>query len=129
MTLTTTAQEQPAVVKKEKWGASKKADKMSDKLGRQLGLTREQNKQIFSINEDIARRRDVARRDSSLTARQRMHLIQNLDTERSHRFKNVLTPAQFKKWNDWQMQKKEHLEAKMDRKQARKQARKARHDG
>lgn len=52
MTLTTTAQEQPAVVKKEKWGASKKADKMSDKLGRQLGLTREQNKQIFSINEE-----------------------------------------------------------------------------
>jgi hypothetical protein len=54
-----------------------------------------------------------------------MKVRQTLDAERSNRFKTVLTPAQYKKWNDWEMKKKEQLEAKMDRKQDKRQARKA----
>jgi Spy/CpxP family protein refolding chaperone len=112
-------------VKKERWDAASKADKMSDKLYRELDLTKEQNQQIHAINNDIARRRDAARRDTTLDARRKMQLRQQLDAERSNRFKSVLTPAQYKKWNDWELQKKEQLEAKMDRKQDKKQARKA----
>lgn len=117
--------QETARVKKERWDAASKADKMSDKLYRELDLTKAQNQQIHAINNDIARRRDAARKDSTLNARRRMQLRQQLDAERSHRFKSVLTPAQYKKWNDWELQKKEQLEAKMDRKQDKKQARKA----
>lgn len=110
---------------KTKWDAADKADKMSDKLYRELDLTKEQNKKIHDINEDISRRREAAKKDTSLKARDLMKLRQTLDTERSHRFKTVLTPAQYKKWNDWELKKKEQLEAKMDRKQDKRQARKA----
>lgn len=117
--------QETARVKKERWDAASKADKMSDKLYRELNLTKEQNQQIHAINNDIARRRDAARRDTTLDTRRKMQLRQQLDAERSNRFKTVLTPAQYKKWNDWQLQKKEQLEAKMDRKQDKKLARKA----
>ncbi|WP_343701303.1 hypothetical protein [Chitinophaga sp.] len=117
--------QEPARVKKERWDAASKADKMSDKLYRELNLTKEQNQQIHAINDDIARRRDASRRDTTLDTRRKMQLRQQLDAERSNRFKTVLTPAQYKKWNDWQLQKKEQLEAKMDRKQDKKLARKA----
>ncbi len=117
--------QETARVKKERWDAASKADKLSDKLYRELNLTKEQNQQIHAINDDIARRRDDARRDTTLSVRRKMQLRQQLDAERSNRFKTVLTPAQYKRWNDWQLQKKEQLEAKMDRKQDKKLARKA----
>jgi Spy/CpxP family protein refolding chaperone len=110
---------------KTKWDAADKADKMSDKLYRELDLSKEQNKLIHDINDNISRRRDAAKKDTSLKARDLMKLRQTLDTERNNRFKTVLTPAQYKKWNDWEMKKKENLEAKMDRKQDKRQARKA----
>lgn len=118
------AQDVAAKPKKERWDAAGKADKMSDKLYRELNLTKEQSRQIHDINEDIARRRDEARKNTSLSTRERMQAQQSLNTERSNRFKSVLTPAQYKKWNDWEMKKREHLEAKMDKKQERKLARK-----
>lgn len=110
---------------KTKWDAADKADKMSDKLYRELDLTKEQNKKIHDINEDISRRRDAAKKDTSLKPRDMMKVRQTLDAERSNRFKTVLTPVQYKKWNDWELKKKEQLEAKMDRKQDKRQARKA----
>lgn len=121
------AQDVAAKPKKERWDAAGKADKMSDKLYRELNLTKEQSRQIHDINEDIARRRDEARKNISLSTRERMQAQQSLNTERSNRFKSVLTPAQYKKWNDWEMKKKEQLEEKMDRKQDKKDARKSNH--
>lgn len=114
-----------ARIRKERWDAASKADKMSDKLYRELNLTKEQNQQIHAINSDIARRRDAARKDTALNARRKMQQRQQLDAERNNRFKTVLSPAQYKKWNDWELKKKEQLEAKMDRRQDKKQARKA----
>lgn len=117
--------QETARVKRDRWDAASKADKMSDKLYRELNLTRAQNEQIHAINSDISRRRDAARRDTTLDARRKMQLRQQLDAERSNRFKSVLTPVQYKKWNDWELKKKEQLEAKMDRKQDKQLARKA----
>lgn len=107
-----------------RWDAAGKADKMSYKLYRELNLTRQQAKSIYDINEDIARKRDAARKDVNLTSRQRMQRYQELDTDRNRRFREVLTPAQYKKWNDWELKKKSEMEKKMDRKQDRKEARK-----
>lgn len=119
------AQDVAVKAKKERWDAASKADKMSDKLYRELNLTKAQSKQIHDINEDIARRRDESRKNTSLSTRERMQQQQTLNTERSNRFKTVLTPAQYKKWNDWEMKKKEQLEEKMDRRQDKKEARKS----
>ncbi|MGX5817830.1 hypothetical protein ACWKWU_06525 [Chitinophaga lutea] len=114
-----------ARVRKQRWDAASQADKMSDKLYRELDLSKDQNKQIHAINDDIARRRGALRKDSTLSQRERMQRYQQLDAERSKRFRTVLSPAQYKKWNDWELTKKEQLEHKMDRKQDKRQARKA----
>jgi len=51
-----------------------------------------------------------------------MQQLKALSEERCQRFKTVLSPAQYKKWNDWEMKKREQLEAKMDKRQERKMA-------
>lgn len=107
-----------------RWDAAGKADKMSDKLYRELNLSKEQAKSIYDINDDIARKRDAAKKDDKLSSRQRMQRYQELDTDRNRRFREVLTPTQYKKWNDWELKKKTEMEKKMDRKQDRKDARK-----
>ncbi len=114
-------------IKKDRWDAADKADKLSDKLYKELDLTKEQHQQIYGINEDITKRRDAARQNTSLTSRQRMQVYQQLDAERNNRFKSVLSSSQYKKWNDWEMKKKAQVEAKMDRKQDKRQARKGDH--
>lgn len=95
---------------------------MSDKLYRELNLTHQQDEQIYAINEDIIRRRDAIKANKDLAAKDRMQQLKALNEERNQRFKTVLTPAQYKKWNDWEMKKREQLEARMDKKQERKMA-------
>lgn len=107
-----------------RWDAAGKADKMSDKLYRELDLTKDQRKAIYDINEDIARKRDAAKKNTTLSARQRMQRYQELDSDRNRRFREVLSPSQYKKWNDWELKKKADMEKKMDRKQDKKEARK-----
>jgi Spy/CpxP family protein refolding chaperone len=107
---------------KGRWSSSAKADKLSDKIDKELHLSKEQDKQIHAINQDISLRRDAIKHDTTISKKQKLAAINTLDTERSHRFKSVLTPAQYKKWNDWEMKKKEKLEAKMDKKQEKKLA-------
>lgn len=107
-----------------RWDAAGKADKMSDKLYRELDLTKDQRKAVYDINEDVARKRDAAKKDAALSSRQRMQVYQQLDTERNRRFREVLSPAQYKKWNDWELKKKTDMEKKMDRKQDKKDGRK-----
>lgn len=89
---------------------------MSDKLSRELGLTKQQDKQIYSINEDIIRRVDEVRNNKSFSSKEKMQRIKVLNEERSQRFKTVLSVNQYRKWNDWELKKKEKLEAKMEKK-------------
>jgi hypothetical protein len=119
------AQEKDSIHKKARWSAEGRADKISDKLDRELNLSRTQNKEIHNINSDITRRMDQIKADKSLAKKDRMQRLKVLNTERSQRFKSVLSPTQYKKWNDWEMKRKERLEAKMDKKHDRKLARKA----
>ncbi|PUZ19932.1 hypothetical protein GA0116948_11961 [Chitinophaga costaii] len=102
----------------KRWTVAGRADKMSDKLKRELKLTSAQNAQILAINTDIIHRTDSIKHNSALPQKEKMQQLQGLSTERNQRFKSVLTAQQYKKFNDWNMQKKEHLEAKMDRKAA-----------
>ncbi|MCW3467955.1 hypothetical protein [Chitinophaga nivalis] len=108
-----------------RWSAEGRADKITDKIARELSLDKQQSKQILSINQDIVRRLDLVHMDKSLTKKERMQQYRTLDAERSQRFKTVLNATQYKKWNDWELKKKEHLEAKMEKKRQRKAARDA----
>lgn len=122
-TITVMAQEKDSTQRRQRWGAEDRADKFSDKLDRELHLNRDQDKQIHIINEDITRRMDAVKHNHALAKKERMQQMKTLNAERGQRFKTVLTPAQYKKWNNWEMKKKERLEAKMDKKQQKRQAR------
>jgi len=103
--------------KRVRWTAEEKADRMSDKLDRRLNLTTKQDADIHTINIDITRRMDAIKSNTSLSKKDKMQQAKVLNEERSQRFKTVLTPEQYKKWNDWEMKKKEQMEARMDKKQ------------
>jgi Spy/CpxP family protein refolding chaperone len=103
--------------KRVRWTPEEKADKMSEKLDRRLNLTNKQDADIHAINTDIARRMDAIKSNTSLPKKDKMQQAKALNEERSQRFKTVLTPEQYKKWNDWEMKKKEQMEARMDKKQ------------
>ncbi|MBC9934784.1 hypothetical protein [Chitinophaga qingshengii] len=120
--LTTSAQTQDSAYNRGRWGVEGRADKISDKISKQVGLNKSQYKEIYAINEDIIRRMDVIRANTELTQKERMRQMKALETERSQRFKTVLSATQYKRWNDWEMSKKEHLEKKMEKKRQRKEA-------
>lgn len=109
--------------KKVRFTPEERADKMSDKLDRRLNLTKEQDKNIHTINTDITRRMEEIKHNTSLSKKDKMQQMKALNEERNQRFKSVLTPDQYKKWNDWEMKKKEQMEARMDKKQQKRNAR------
>ncbi|WP_110057385.1 hypothetical protein [Chitinophaga sp. S165] len=112
-----------ATAKKVRFTPEQRADKMSDKLDRRLNLTKQQDKDIHTINTDITRRMEELKHNTSLSKKDKMQQMKALNEERNQRFKSVLTPDQYKKWNDWEMKKKEQMEARMDKKQQKRNAR------
>ncbi|MBV8254026.1 MAG: hypothetical protein JO154_15595 [Chitinophaga sp.] len=113
---------QPATANLGKWNVEGRADKMTDKISRRLGLTKDQSEEIYTINLDIIRRIDSVHANKALTSKERMSRVHHLNDERNQRFKTVLTATQYKIWNDWNLNKKEHLEAKMEKKRQRREA-------
>lgn len=116
-------QKDTATVKKVRFTPEQRADKMSDKLDRRLNLSKQQDKDIHTINTDITQRMESLKHNTALPKKDRMQQMKALNEERSQRFKSVLTPDQYKKWNDWELKKKEQMEAKMDKKQQKRNAR------
>lgn len=110
---------------KGRWSVEGRADKITDKISHKIGLNKEQSQKTYEINEDIVRRRDAVKNNPSLTQKERMTQFKALDSERSQRFKTVFTATQYKKWNNWEMNKKEHLEQKMEKKRLKKQTKNA----
>ena len=118
--VTAHAQVQDSAAMKGRWTVEGRADKITDKISHKLLLNKDQERKIYAINLDIVRRMDAVNNNKSLSNKDRMTQFKELDTERNQRFKNVLTPTQYKKWNDWEMNKKEQLEAKMEKKRQKK---------
>jgi Spy/CpxP family protein refolding chaperone len=112
-----------ATAKKVRFTPEQRADKMSDKLDRRLNLTKQQDLDIHTINTDITRRMEELKHNTALSKKDKMQQMKALNEERNQRFKSVLTPDQYKKWNDWEMKKKEQMEARMDKKQQKRNAR------
>jgi hypothetical protein len=113
------AQAKDSTHRKQRWSPEERADRMSDKLDRRLNLTKQQDKDIHTINTDIATRMEALKNNTSISKKDKMAKVKALNAERSQRFQKVLTPEQYKRWNDWEMKKKEQMEARMDKKQQR----------
>ncbi|HJT75507.1 MAG TPA: hypothetical protein VJ720_15830 [Chitinophaga sp.] len=111
------AQKTDTTARKVRLSPEARADKMSDKLDRRLNLSAQQDKDIHAINTDISRRREQIKANATLPKKDKMQQIKQLEEERNQRFKSVLSADQYKKWNDWEMKKKERLETKMDKRQ------------
>lgn len=111
------AQVKDSIAKKQRWSPEERADKMSDKLDRRLNLTKQQDKDIHTINMDITKRMEALKKNTAISKKDKMQQAKALNEERSQRFKSVLTAEQYKRWNDWEMRKKEQMEARMDKKQ------------
>ncbi|TWF33600.1 hypothetical protein FHW36_11241 [Chitinophaga polysaccharea] len=110
-----------AAVSRGRWTIEGRANKITDKISHKLNLNRAQTEKIYVINEDIVRRMDAVKKNTSLSKKERMTQFKALDSERSQRFKTVFTATQYKKWNDWEMNKKEHLEERMEKKRQKKE--------
>ncbi|NLR61000.1 hypothetical protein HGH93_23055 [Chitinophaga polysaccharea] len=110
-----------AAISRGRWTIEGRANKITDKISHKLNLNRAQTEKIYVINEDIVRRMDAVKKNASLSKKERMTQFKALDSERSQRFKTVFTASQYKKWNDWEMNKKEHLEARMEKKRQKKE--------
>lgn len=125
ITTTAVAQVKDSTLATGRWTVEGRADKITDKISRKIGLNKEQSQKIYVINEDIVRRMDAVKTNSALSKKERMTQFKALDSERSQRFKTVFTAAQYKKWNDWEMNKKEHLEQKLEKKRVKKETKDA----
>ncbi|ACU59000.1 conserved hypothetical protein [Chitinophaga pinensis DSM 2588] len=112
-----------STVKKVRFTPEQRADKMSDKLDRRLNLSKQQDKDIHVINTDITQRMEALKRSTTLSKKDKMQQAKALNEERNQRFKSVLSADQYKKWNDWELKKKEQMEARMDKKQQKRNAR------
>jgi hypothetical protein len=112
-----------ATVKKVRFTPEQRADKMSDKLDRRLNLSKQQDRDIHTINTDISQRMEAIKRNTTLSKKDKVQQVKTLNEERNQRFKSVLTAEQYKKWNDWELKKKEQMEARMDKKQEKRNAR------
>jgi len=114
------AQQKDSTASRGRWTAEGRADKMTDKISRELKLSKAQTKEIYAINLDIEKKSEqvkFTKRDNSKALSE----MNKLNNERNQRFKTVLTAAQYKKWTDWTLNKQDHLEAKIEKKRLKKE--------
>lgn len=97
--------------KPPRWSAYEKARKLSAKQVRRLKLNSQQAKQIRTINSSIGKRVDRLKESPGLNASGRMDRFKSLMDQRDNAYKKILNSDQFKKWNDWQIRRKELVKA------------------
>lgn len=87
--------------------AEKRARKLEKTQARFLHLTGRQQQRMTAINNDQARKIDAIRMAKGMDRNTRVEKIKALKEERNNRYKEVLTADQYKKWNDYEMKKKQ----------------------
>ncbi|MBV7533876.1 hypothetical protein [Chitinophaga sp. sic0106] len=112
---TAVAQQKDSAAIRGRWDSEGVADKLTDKISRELKLSKAQTKEIYAINLDIAKKSEKVKFTKGDNSKA-MSEMNKLNNERNQRFKTVLTAAQYKKWTDWSLNKQEHLEAKIEKK-------------
>jgi Spy/CpxP family protein refolding chaperone len=84
-----------------------KANRLTQEMATELGLSGEQTQQISEINLGIAMKNDGVRKNTNFTEDQKNEIIQSNDQARISMYKGVLTAEQFAKFEAWEKARKE----------------------
>jgi Spy/CpxP family protein refolding chaperone len=77
-----------------------RAKSQTERLVKLLELTDEQTKKVQTINLDLAKKMDEAFRNNSDDREAMRGKMQEIDTERDKKYKEILTDDQFKKYQE-----------------------------
>ncbi|MFY7990522.1 MAG: hypothetical protein ACOVO3_07305 [Fluviicola sp.] len=84
-----------------------KANKLTQEMVSELGLSGDQTQQISEINLGIAMKNDGVRKNTNFSEDQKAEIIKSNDQARISMYKGVLTAEQFAKFEAWDKAKKE----------------------
>lgn len=80
--------------------AEERAERMTNRMGEQLGLSEEQKQKIYQINLQNAQSRDIEMENRRAEAKQRRESRENQMQEQTKEIENILTPEQAEKWGE-----------------------------
>jgi len=103
--------------KRERKPAEERATASAQKMKTKLGLDDAQTTKIHDINLGIAQKNDAIRDNTSLTREQKMVQLKETHNSRNAQYKEVLTPDQYAKYEAWEKEKREKMQAKRAEKQ------------
>ena len=103
--------------KRERKPAEERATASAQKMKTKLGLDDAQTTKIHDINLGIAQKNDAIRDNTSLTKEQKMAQLKETHHSRNAQYKEVLTPDQYAKYEAWEKEKREKMQAKRAEKQ------------
>lgn len=103
--------------KRERKPAEERATASAQKMKTKLGLDDAQTAKIHDINLGIAQKNDAIRDNASLTREQKMSQIKETHNSRNAQYKEVLTSDQYAKYEAWEKEKREKMQAKHAEKQ------------
>ncbi len=84
--------------KKPAVGQRQPPGRPGERLAKELNLSEEQNKKVQAVMAEQREKGTKIREDASLSQEQKREKGQALRTETQKKFKEILTPEQFQKW-------------------------------
>lgn len=106
--------------KRDRRTAEERATASAQRMTTRLGLDEVQKAKIHDINLGIAQKNDAIRDNTSLTKEQRMSQLQENQNSRNAQYKEVLTSDQYTKYEAWEKERREKMQAKHAEKQGEK---------
>jgi hypothetical protein len=103
--------------KRERKPAEERANASAQKMKTKLGLDDAQTTKIHDINLGIAQKNDAIRDNTSLTREQKMAQLKENQNARNTQYKEILTADQYAKYEAWEKEKREKMQAKRAEKQ------------
>lgn len=87
-------------VQKEMSSPEERAERMTNRMEEQLGLSEDQKQKIYQINLQNAQSRDVEMENRRDEAKQRRENRQHQMQEQNKEIETILTPEQVEKWGE-----------------------------
>jgi len=106
--------------KRERKTAEERATASAQRMTTRLGLDEVQKAKIHDINLGIAQKNDAIRDNTSLTREQKMAQMKASQDSRNAQYKEVLTSDQYTKYEAWEKERREKMQAKHAEKQGAK---------
>ncbi|MDR0802476.1 hypothetical protein [Fluviicola sp.] len=103
--------------KREHQTAEQRATSMTERMSTQLSLDDAQKAKIQEINLGVVKKNEAIRENTSLTHEQKFAQMKENHTACAAQYKTVLTSDQYIKYQAWEKEKQEKMQAKHAEKQ------------